>query len=199
MLRGPHENISSPLQQRRNRLHHHNHTFNHPPEKLITMLFKQYLGFALLSAIGSVTASPVELSSSISSNPAHDVFKREASNIACHDNHGAWGGDCATMISNYNNDGTVQKPDKNGRVGIYHGSCLATVNYYSNKSLYNQYGGPVYSNDALAEMAYDVYSKCFAGNEQIYRSGVGYTDKSNSGDGKAFKFCLSNNNSGGSC
>jgi hypothetical protein len=163
------------------------------------MLFQQYLGLGLLSAIGSVTASPIELSNSLSANPAHNVFRREASNIACHDNHGAWGGDCATLISKYNNDGTIQKPDKNGRVGIWYGSCLATVNYYSNKGLYSANGGPVYTNDHLAEMAYDVYSKCFAGNTQIYKSGVGYTDRYNSGDGKAFKFCLSNNNSGGSC
>ncbi|KAF1849476.1 uncharacterized protein K460DRAFT_365359 [Cucurbitaria berberidis CBS 394.84] len=163
------------------------------------MLFQQYLGLALLSVVGTVTASPIELSSSTSANPSHGIFKRVASNIACNNNHGALGSDCVKLISQHNNDQTIQRPDKNGRVGIYYGSCLATVNYYSNTALYNQHGGPVYTNDALAEMAYEVYAKCFQGNTQIYKSGVGYTDKTNSGDGKAFKFCLCNNNSGGSC
>ncbi|KAH8722834.1 hypothetical protein GQ44DRAFT_711321, partial [Phaeosphaeriaceae sp. PMI808] len=192
----------------RKSLHHYSQNFTHSASKIsslqpklytlllsniITMLFNHYLGLALLSVAGSVNASPIELSSSVSANPSHHIFKRSASNISCNNNHGAWGDDCVKLISKYDNDRTIQKPDKNGRVGIWYGSCLATVNYFSNNSLYKNYGGPVYTNDALAEMAYDVYAKCFAGNTQIYKSGVGYTDKTNKGDGQAFKFCLCNN------
>ena len=141
-----------------------------------------------------------------SSSPS--LSKREyihVDGLKCSTARAAWGEDCSTMVSHYLGDGTIQKPDKYGRIGIYYNSCLATVNYYTNSAGYAAAGGPIYTNDFLAELAWSTLP-CWVedgvGNAKSYHSGVGKTPKEYSNpDSKGFQFlfCIGNNNSGGSC
>ncbi|KZT24188.1 hypothetical protein NEOLEDRAFT_445222 [Neolentinus lepideus HHB14362 ss-1] len=103
---------------------------------------------------------------------------------ACHSDHGAWGADCETLFSQYENDQSTHASDGNGRASIQYSSCASVVHFQNNVDSI--------TGAQLVSTGRAMYESCFGDNADQYKSGVLTGIDSN-------KYCLCNDGSQGSC